>query len=401
MTGMPAIPKNEKAELAEMRHDDRPGRMLYVDNLRIALTALVIIHHAAVCYGGTGGWYYLEGRQDAPTVALLGWLCATNQAFFMSLFFMLSGYFSAASREKKGARAFLKDRLVRLGIPLLIFDNAVNPILRYWREVKFGGYQGGPGGFIAGYFRHYEGIGRGPLWFVETLLLFTAAWLAWRALSGESGSRRDDSGFRLPSRRSILIFSALMGLIAFAVRLFMRVGHGIGFLNLQVPYCPLYIAFFAIGIRARGRDWPALLTAAEGRFWLRLGIVSILLCPVIMIAGGAIGGNADVFLGGPTWQAMSYALWEPFVCAGMCIGLTALFRERFNSQGAFLARLSRDAYAAYVIHAPVLVFLGYTIRPIEIHPLLKFAGVSALGVAISFAAARLIVFRVPGADRVF
>jgi fucose 4-O-acetylase-like acetyltransferase len=39
----------------------------------------------------------------------------------MSLFFMISGYFTVMSFRSKGALAFLKDRALRLGIPALAF----------------------------------------------------------------------------------------------------------------------------------------------------------------------------------------------------------------------------------------------------------------------------------------
>ena len=40
------------------------GRFLYVDNIRVFLTMLVIAHHLMVIYAGSGGWIYHEGRQD-------------------------------------------------------------------------------------------------------------------------------------------------------------------------------------------------------------------------------------------------------------------------------------------------------------------------------------------------
>ena len=35
-------------------------RLLYIDNLRILLTILVIMHHFAIGYGAPGGFYYRE-----------------------------------------------------------------------------------------------------------------------------------------------------------------------------------------------------------------------------------------------------------------------------------------------------------------------------------------------------
>jgi len=38
----------------------KKGRLLYIDNLRIVLTALVILHHLAIQYGAPGITYYIE-----------------------------------------------------------------------------------------------------------------------------------------------------------------------------------------------------------------------------------------------------------------------------------------------------------------------------------------------------
>jgi glucan biosynthesis protein C len=37
------------------------GRTFFIDRLRVVLTALVILHHTAITYGGSGGWF-LAGR---------------------------------------------------------------------------------------------------------------------------------------------------------------------------------------------------------------------------------------------------------------------------------------------------------------------------------------------------
>ena len=103
------------------------GRLLFVDDIRVFLTILVVLHHLMVIYAGTGNWPYTEGMQDASAAmqgdvseALGGWFCAVNQAYFMDLFLLISAYFVPGSYDRKGAGRFLKDRLIRLGIPLAL-----------------------------------------------------------------------------------------------------------------------------------------------------------------------------------------------------------------------------------------------------------------------------------------
>ncbi|MFG2091960.1 acyltransferase [Streptomyces sp. NPDC048612] len=93
-------------------------RLQYVDNLRITLTALVVLHHTAITYSNFPAWYYTEPTQDGSRQAL-GAFVTFNQAFFMGFLFMVAGYFTPPSYDRKGARLFYRDRLKRLGIPLL------------------------------------------------------------------------------------------------------------------------------------------------------------------------------------------------------------------------------------------------------------------------------------------
>ena len=93
-------------------------RLFFADKLKTALTMLVIAHHAGQPYGPTGGSWPVSNAVQSP---LLGPFFAVNAAFFMGLFFLLSGYFVPGSYRKKGGGAFFKGRLIRLGIPTVIF----------------------------------------------------------------------------------------------------------------------------------------------------------------------------------------------------------------------------------------------------------------------------------------
>ena len=58
------------------------SRMLYIDNLRILLTILVILHHLSIGYGGLGGWYYKEaGSMSEVGEILMVFFAGINQAF--------------------------------------------------------------------------------------------------------------------------------------------------------------------------------------------------------------------------------------------------------------------------------------------------------------------------------
>lgn len=107
------------------------NRTPFIDRLRVALTALVVFHHAAITYGAVGGWYWAEVENHGDlslSSKILTLFCAVNQAYFMGFFFLLAGYFTPPSYDKKGPRQFFTDRLIRLGVPLLIYAFFLHPV---------------------------------------------------------------------------------------------------------------------------------------------------------------------------------------------------------------------------------------------------------------------------------
>ena len=102
----------------------KTSRLFFVDHLRAVLAILVVLHHVALVYGASvPGFYYIEPPFTSPGVinplAYLALLVFAlfNQAWFMGAFFLLAGYFTPESFDRKGAGAFLMGKLVRLGIP--------------------------------------------------------------------------------------------------------------------------------------------------------------------------------------------------------------------------------------------------------------------------------------------
>ncbi len=96
------------------------------------------------------------------------------------------------------------------------------------------------------------------------------------------------------------------------------------------------------------------------------------------------------FTGGLHWQAALYALWEAVFCVGMIVGLLAVFRRRFGHQGLLGRFLSQQAYAVYIIHAPLLVGVAYALRDVEVFPLFKFVLATAVAIPLCFGAASLV-----------
>lgn len=375
-------------------------RLFFVDNIRIFLTILVILHHLMVIYAGTGDFPYKEGREDEIVNALGGWFCAINQSYFMGLFLLVSAYFVPGSYDRKGAGRFVKDRLIRLGIPLAVYSWIIDPLFVYARLTMSGELHAPLWSFFPGqYFSSYGPlIGAGPLWFVETLLIFTLLYVVWR-LAARSRPPESAGESAFPGNGVIALFALLLGLAGFLVRQFFYIDvYNFRPLNLQLPFFAQYIALFIVGLIAYRRNWLQRLPDKVGRLWLGLAALFILLWAPLMLVGGAITSFAP-YRGGWHWQAFVYALWESFLCLSMCIGLIYAFRRFLNRQGNLARSMSPVAYTAYLIHVPLITGLAFVLRGVMLYPLLKWALVALVAVPLCFGLSTLIR-KLPYADRI-
>ncbi|MHC4240784.1 MAG: acyltransferase family protein [Planctomycetota bacterium] len=373
---------------------DKP-RLYFIDNLRILLITLVAMLHLAITYGAVGSWYYRNAPEGYMPIPLT-WHNTTVQAFSMGLFFLISGYFTPRSYDRKGPRRFFKDRLLRLGIPILCYDFIIGPLMAY-PLIKVGAlkrgstlqFYGSYSEFLSIYYRRFH-IGTGPLWFVEALLIFAGVYVLYRLLSKTPVSSVQDDG-KLPSNLTLALFALALGIVTFIVRIWLPIGWSFEPLNFQFPFFPQYICMYFVGIIAYRHNWLTRIPDAMGKLWLGVALLFILiLFPVLFILGGALEGDVSSFTGGLHWQCFGYAAWEQFTGIAMIIAMLFLFRKRFNRQGSLSKAASASAYTAYIIHAPVTVLVAIAIRNINLYPLLKFALAVLIAVPLCFALGNFI-----------
>ncbi len=374
------------------------GRQHSIDRLRTVLTVLMIAHHTAITYGGSGGWFYREVSDGGtPLSLLLTLFCSVNQAFFMGLFFLLAGYFTPGALAAKGLRCFVQDRLLRLGLPLLVFGWVLGPL-----TVALAGIQQGR----AFWPRWWQLVSHGvfvigPLWFAWALLLFSAGWLLWRRLRPATVPPVDPAHVPqaqpVPSDRRWLLAALGVGAAALAIRQWVPVGENR--LGLQLGYFAGYVFLFALGCAAAGPRWLERLDRAQARRWGRVALYTVPLLVATAAATGALAGTPVNFNGGLGLAAVVYAFWEPFVAWGVMARLLVGFQARFNTPNPRWQRWDASAYGAFILHAPVVTGLAVALAGWGAPPALKFWLVLVAGTLLSFSLAGWLKC-LPGASRV-
>jgi Acyltransferase family len=379
-------------------------RLQFIDNIRWALIVLVIIHHSAVTYSHVGSWYYNESPAPGLAVTLiLATFLTFNQAYFMGFLFLIAGYFAPAALDRKGFRTFVRDRVIRLGIPSLLFMLVIHPVIVYWLLRDFYEPSRPPLWKAYGPFLSSGRVlsASGPMWFAVALLFFCIAYALFRLISknpDEPVTRETNAS--LPTHRQVIVLALCISLSTFLVRIFQPVGASV--LNMQLCNFSQYIALFAVGIVAYRRNWLLRIPFGFGMAWLRIAlIVGVPMWGVVLLSSGVFQGQPPTpILGGVHWQSALNCLWESFFCMGMWLGVLILFRDKFNMQGKFAKFMTRNAFAAYLFHTPLLIAVTLALRTFPAAPLVKFAVAGVLAVPITFLACEFIFRRIPGLQRI-
>jgi glucans biosynthesis protein C len=372
---------------------EKRERFLFIDNLRLLMIILVVMVHLAVTYSGIGGWYYKEGRPIGTISALLfGYFQSFTQGYFMGFLFLIAGYFIPGSYDKKGFGKFIKDRFIRLGIPTLIYMLIISPFINaaLLHNVDAGGQN-----LLIVYLYYiisFKFIGEsGPLWFAFALLIFSIIYALARNLTNKNKKYETKM---MPEISKIIKLILLISVCAFLIRLVQPMDTSI--LNMQLCFFSQYIILFIVGILCYRYRWFSGFDYKYGKRWLFAALVpGFVVWVIIILSGGALNGNFNLYKGGLYWQSSAYALWESFISVSMAIGLITLFREKFNKQNQLIKVMSDSAFTVYMFHAPIIIFFTLLFKSSTLLPIIKFVLLSVIGIPICFLCAHFIIRRIP------
>lgn len=363
-------------------------RLYFIDNLKVGLILLVVIHHVGQAYGPTGGFWPFVSSVPGE-LPWLGRFFGVNAAFFMGLFFMISGYFFYPSFQRKGFSQFIVDKLIRYGIPLLAVYLVMMPLVLYF---YYRNYSGNP---PISYWSYFSGIylgiggqapwfrpsigwpesnwGFGHLWFVEHLLLYSLLFAMFHLLFKSAHSPIMVNPYRL-----VPILFVFISVLSIIVRKNYPIDRWVdlaGFITSEPAHLPQYASLLLTGILAWKSNLFNRFPAIFGKLLLMLGVAMALL-----------------IYGAPYLpEGLSHAIWNHFeiyeslLCVSLCFGLIVFFRDHLNGSNSLLKLLADNSYGAYIVHFPVVIALQLAFDQLKVHLLFKFVLVSVCAVLASFA----------------
>jgi len=377
-----------------VRDHRSPTRLVYLDNLKVVLIAVIIALHAVLGYAGiVEAWTYSELREVTLNVAVemtLLVLVSPFGFFLIALLFLVAGLLTPPSYDRKGARRFVTDRLLRLGVPFVVYVFVVQPSLVYAVAHPLGH---APGSFWDEYLGAERQIDTGPLWFVGVLLIYSLGYAVWRR---RGSAHRAARGITLKTlTRTALVVAPL----SFAVRLVYPYGSESGFSDLNLWEWPACVAVFALGIAGSREGWREVVPADIAR---RSRVVTLLAAGVmaaLLLLAGALDAVEEV-LGGLHWLGGLFAVVEAILTVFGSVWLLSVAQHRLARQYRWGLALSRSAYAAFMLQTVFLLALAVVLRPVDLPAEVKAPIVAVGGIGASFGAAWLLIKKVPGVSRI-
>ncbi len=362
-------------------------RLYYFDNIKILLIVIVVFMHAGIAYQPVVQLWPVSfpGSFPVADVLIVETFEATATSFAMALFFFISAYLLVGSFDRKGRQKFLKDRFVRIGIPLfgiiaflLILTAAVgvNPAISSFSWLFLITVKGANSATFS----------IGWLWFLVFLLILAVAYAAWRTL------HITIPPVPCPGNGTLVLTALALGVANYVVRRLYWPGQWLLWHAVEPAYVPLFVLFMVGGMLAYRNGWLETVSASLARTW---GIITVVgICGMLALVAS------------PSVPLLLYSFWEAFLGIGICVTLLIVCKHRWNTTGPIKAALAKNVYAVYIIQIPIIAFLqaqfiqGGILIPGGLPPLLQFVLVGVLATVCCFLISNYVVRKIPYAERV-
>lgn len=337
-------------------------RVEYMNNVKIFLTNLVIIHHAA--------WIDLPGMARLKLFGLNNWWFALstaflsiNQTYFMALFFFFSGYFVPKSFDKKGKYFFLFERFKRIGIPWALSMLVINPYI-------LGGLSYGMDSttvdnpnptFVPDF------LNVGVVWFLLILLLFSTI---YAIVCGNEWSPT----IKCPSLLGFAAIALVLGVVSGCLVLLTPGYYAVirfypslfSVPAVAVRMLPIYSTMYWGGAVAQRNGWMETIKENSSIAIKAVLYSGLLFVPLMVV----YCFNIEMFFRA-VQQAMEnpetphswYLVWgynffecfiTPWLAVYLSLATTLVFLLYVNKRFFCTRFFSKAMYTAYIIHLPII-----------------------------------------------
>jgi len=365
-------------------------RLHALDAVRGGALWLGVFLHAAMSFlPGQQVWMIRD--QESTTLGVLFYVI---HMFRMVLFFLLAGFFARMVLERKGWRSFARDRLKRIGIPLVSFWPILFPAIAavfVWGVARQWGWEAvqsmpQPQGSIL------ETFPLTHLWFLYVLLWLYAGALAMRGLATLIAAK----GSRLGRSMDAAVAAAIRGGLAplalaapTGLALYLK-DDWLMWLGVPtpdyglLPNTPALVAFaVALGFGWLLQRQVDLLHVLQRR-WLPHLVAAVALTALSASIGGisaTLDASTQVAAHDPVLRLVVAASY-PLGTWAWTFGLIGLALRFLSEHRPAIRYVADSSYWIYLIHLPIVMVAQILLFPVQLPPLAKYALVLAISIPI-------------------
>jgi hypothetical protein len=371
-------------------HSPSSARIVALENLRVVAMLLGLVVHGVLPYTATGVDRF-PIRDASKHVAADACYFAVHD-FRMQLFFLLAGFAAAALADRRGLSGLVRNRLLRVAVPLLLAAAVVCPAMHllFARHTATRGFYWNPdecGGWVGPNFH---------LWFLYYLLLCCAPLVLLLAVRHRIPGglvRAVDAGVRrfVGWRWGTLVLAAVGIPVLWDMKTWW-IDSPSGWVP-DLTVWVYYLGFFLSGsLLYRHRD----LLSGIGRRWvLQLAVANVFVLPAMLkltISGNyteeAVGNDPPAWL--HAWKAAAIFLGGLYTW--LTVGaLLGLFQRHFAGGGKTWRYLADASYWCYLAGFPVQTALQVWLAPRQMPILAEFVIVNVMTFAFLLSTYELFV----------
>ena len=344
-------------------------RLYFLDWLRILAFALLLPYHVGMYYVS---WYWHVKSPFAST--LLEPFMRLSSPWRMSVLFLVSGAATAFMLNKQGAsRALLRQRAVRLLVPLLFGILVIVPPQSYFEVVQRLHFRGDYFDFMALYLRGYGGFcGANKhclilptwnhLWFLPYLFSYTALlWLMIRVHQTTFGRASDYLAGSLRGAGLLLLPIGYLACTRLALQSRFPITNalfGDWFAHSQ------YLALFLLGVvlARTPRLWPRF----EQLRWLAIAL-ALLAWTYLVGRSGNVTQSGNITPWDSALRAIIYSIQQ--WCA--IVAALGYAHRHLNRDSAARVYLTQAVFPIYILHQTVIILLAISLAPLALTPAIE------------------------------
>jgi ABC-type multidrug transport system ATPase subunit len=367
-----------------MNRPTTPDRLHALDAVRAGALLLGIVLHATMSF------FFVVPARDVSQSTTLAVTFFVIHTFRMTLFFVIAGFFGRLLLQRRGVRAFVKDRARRVLVPLTAGWVILAPLtiaaVAWGLTRTFPG--GDPGGAAAP-----RGVPLVHLWFLYDLAIFYSLALGLRAgvalldRAGSVGAGVDRWLDRaLASRPAPMVLAAPT-----VVVLYQKADWAAWFgiptpdtgLAPQLPAMVAYGTAFGLGwllhrrvdrLETLARQWPVNLGLAAALSSVCLALAGLRPDLSAIATNGGIEGGAPMRWAYAAAYALSVWTWT--------FGLLGAAVRFLSGENAVRRYLSDASYWLYLVHPPIVFGLQVALMEVPLHWSVKFPAILAATMAL-------------------